>query len=337
MIMTSKMAMNNLKDIWANQIINSGSGVIKEKILEIPQFNCFIGTVLISKAKFFSIEISNDFNISHNYLKRFTGVEIQVLPSIDSKKDLIILLLENDLSDIFIMFIEDIIKSVSTVSNTENAVLVISQRVAYWKRLFGKFTTGLLTPQQQRGLYGELLTLELLFKELNNNTRVIQAWQAPSGTNQDFYFGKTAIEVKTSKSNHPSIKIANEFQLDSNYFDNLFIAFIKLIELPGAEATLLKKIIDIREILAVNQELLDDFNLKLSYLGISPDLENEYNKTSYNIRSITYFQVKEGFPRIISSMIDNRITHISYEISPTDCSEFEIPFKTVIKEVLNAE
>ncbi len=327
------MEMSNLKEIWANQIANSGLGVVKERIENLTQFDCFIGTIMASKAKLFSIKIPVGFNVSPNYLKRFTGVEIQILPS----NELIIILQENELSEIFILFIEDIINSICTVSTVEDALLKISQRVLYWKRLFGKFTGGLLTPQQQRGLYGELLILEILLKKTNNHVRVLEAWQAPAGTNQDFYFGKLALEVKTSKLNNPAIKIANEFQLDSSLFSNLLISFIRLSELPSGEDTLLSKIYEIRSTLELYPLLIEEFNLKLSHLGVSTDIESEYNKIAYNIRSITYYQVADDFPRITSSMVDRAVTHISYEISPNECTRFEISSETVIKEILNAE
>lgn len=321
--------MNNLNEIWSKQSTNPGFGIVKGKIEELSQFNCFIGTIIASKAKFFSIDLPQDFSVNQNYLRRFTGVEIQVLPT----NELIIILQENDLSDIFIMFIEDIIKSISNISSINDALLRISQRVTYWKRLFGKLTGGILTPQQQRGLYGELLILEFLLKETDNKTNVVESWQAPAGTNQDFYFGKTAIEVKTSKSNHPSIKISNEFQLDFSMFDNLFVAFIRLTEQHGGTDTLLQKINEIREILQVQLFLVDDFNLKLSYLGITPDLESEYDKTSYIIRSIKYFQVTDDFPKIIPPMVNKAVTHISYEIAPNECAEFEVSSDDVLKKL----
>lgn len=325
------MEINNLKELWSKQVLSSEIGVVKEKIESIPQFNCYIGTIMASKAKLFSIELPDNINVSQNYLKRFTGVEIQILPN----SELIIILLENELSDVFIMFIEDIVNSISVIYECEEALMRISQRVSYWKRLFGKFTGGLLTPQQQRGLYGELLILEQLLKECKNYSKVMDAWQAPTATNQDFYFNRSAIEVKTSKSNHPSIKVANEFQLDSSLFEHLYLAFVKLSELPNGENTLLNKINEIRNILKLSPVLVDDFDLKLSYLGISSDIESEYNKTSYKVRKITFYEVNENFPKILSTMVDKAVTHISYEISPTECVEFEVLSDTVIKEVLN--
>ncbi|WP_430809569.1 MULTISPECIES: PD-(D/E)XK motif protein [unclassified Carboxylicivirga] len=327
------MEISNLKELWSKQVSGSEVGVVKEKVKSIPQFNCYIGTILASKAKLFSIELPENIKVNQNYLKRFTGVEIQFLPT----KELIIILQENELFDVFVMFVEDIIKSISITHVHEEALIRISQRVSYWKRLFGKFTGGLLTPQQQRGLYGELLILEHLLNECKNHTMVMDSWQAPTATNQDFYFNTSAIEVKTSKSNHPSIKIANEFQLDCTSFEHLYVAFIKLSELPEGENTLLNKINEIRNILRLSPILVDDFNLKLSFLGINSDVESEYNKTSYKIRKTTFYKVTDEFPKIISSMVDKAVTHISYEVSPNECDEFEVSSETVLKGILNEE
>ena len=323
--------MNNLKKIWSDQSAISGIGVVKHKVEEISHFSCYIGTIIASKAKLFSIDLPKNYNVNPNYLKRFTGVEIQALPT----HELVIILQENDLSDIFIMFIEDIIESISATSNIDDALIRISQRVSYWKRLFGKFSDGLLTPQQQRGLYGELVILEILLKENNDYKNVIEAWQAPTGTNQDFYFGKSVLEVKTSKSNHPVIKVANEFQLDFTMFDNLFVALISVSEQPNGKNTLLKKISEIRKALNSQPFLVEDFNLKLSFLGITHDLEPEYDRTSYIIRKIKYYKVLEDFPKIISSMVNNAVSHISYEISVNNCEEFETSFETIIKNLSN--
>mgnify|MGYP000170613329 CR=1 FL=1 len=73
-----------------------------------------------------------------------------------------------ELTDIFIVFIEDIINSLLDINNSENALIIISKRINYWKKLFGKFSTNLLTPQQQRGLFGELYFLNKLLLEKNN-------------------------------------------------------------------------------------------------------------------------------------------------------------------------
>jgi hypothetical protein len=103
--------MIKIKDIWDNQITSFQNEVIKHYIREIKNVKCYIGTISFSNAKFFTLEIEPDKKIHPNYLKRFIGVEVQVLPS-DSNNELTIILLEEELSEIFILFIVDIIKSI---------------------------------------------------------------------------------------------------------------------------------------------------------------------------------------------------------------------------------
>jgi hypothetical protein len=325
---------NNINEIWKSHLKDlSQSGVEKTRIDEINKLNCYIGTILKTKVKIFTISINKKTKIHRNYLKRFAGVEIQVLPSANKTKELTIILLEDELLEIFIVFIEDIIKSLKNIDNIEDALVVISKRINYWRKLFSKYTNRLLSPQQQRGLYGELYFIKLLLLNFKDHSKILNAWQAPMGSNQDFYFNKSAIEVKTSKSNSPVIKIANEFQLDITGLNKLFIAFYKLIEYPNDENTLLKLINEIRKVLKDNEELLSDFNQKLDYLGVSSNMESEYNKTSYAIRKEYYYDVNEEFPKITSDLVNDAISKVSYEITPNKCTEFEIEFTDILKEI----
>ena len=325
---------NSINEIWQSHLQDlSQSGIIKTRIDEISKLDCYLGTVLRTKVRFFTISIDEKIKIHSNYLKRFAGVEIQVLPSANKTKELTIILLEDELLDIFIVFIEDIINSLVNIDNIEDALIIIPKRINYWRKLFSKYTNRLLSPQQQRGLYGELYFIKLLLENLDNHFKILNAWQAPMGSNQDFYFNKSAIEVKTSKSNLPVIKIANEFQLDITGLNKLFIAFYKLIEYPNDENTLLKLINEIRKIFTVNDELLSDFNQKLDYLGVSSNMESEYNKIGYVVRKEYYYDVNKEFPKITSDLINDAISKVSYEINPRKCTEFEIEFTDILKEI----
>ena len=327
------MAMNSIREIWSEHDTLSGNQVLKQRVEKVAQLNCYVGTILISKAKIFLLELDSKVDVNPNYLKKFTGVDIQVLPSSEGKKELLILLLENELIDIFTLFIEDVIETISPITDSNEAVFLISRRVSYWKRLFGKFYGGLLSPQEQRGLYGELLILKELLLKTRHSVNVIEAWQGPFGSNQDFYIRNVAIEVKTSKSNNAIIKISNEFQLDTFGVDSLFLSFIKLTELPNDENTLLSLINEIRVLLNKHHEKLAGFNQKLVQLGVTKDLEEEYDKTGFKVRSILYYHINENFPKIVSSMVNSAISHISYDISPNECKEFEVPFETIINQI----
>lgn len=332
--MTQKQ-MISIKSIWNNQSASFKNEVIKHSIAEIKKLNCSIGTISLTKAKIFTLEIEPHVNVHPNYLKRFIGVEVQVLSMNDQQRELVLILLEDELTDVFTMFIEDIIQSLLPIDNSEEALSIISSRINYWRKLFGKFTGGLLTPQQQRGLYGELYFLQLLLKSQLNHQRIINAWQAPEGSNQDFYFNGKAVEVKTSIANNPSIKIANEFQLDITGLQQLYIAFYRINEYPDNRNTLLNIISEIRIILNLSIGLKNEFNLKLESLGLTPETEEEYDKTGYIIRSEFYYRVTDKFPKITPDTIVDAVSRVSYEIAPSDCKDFEIGFTTILNELSN--
>ena len=325
--------MNSIKDIWDSQLNASKNKVFRERVVQVSGLTCFIGTITFSNAKIFLLELDSNINIHQNYLKRFIGVEVHIIPSSNNKKELAIILLDEELTDIFIVFIEDIINSLLDINNSEIALNIISKRINYWKKLFGKFSTNLLTPQQQRGLFGELYFLNKVLKE-NNYKQIINAWKAPNGTNQDFYTNAKAIEVKTSISNSQTIKISNEYQLDISGLDKLFIAFYKLYEFPDG-TTLLSLINDIRLLLNSDIDLLNVFNVKLINLGVFPELEVEYNEIGYRIRDEKYYNVTSEFPKITALMVNESISKISYGIDLGYCINFEITFTEILNEILD--
>jgi hypothetical protein len=325
--------MISIKDIWESQLNSSKNRVIKERVTQVQCLNCFIGTITFSNAKIFLLELESNVSIHHNYLKRFIGVEVQIIPGSNNKKELAIILLDEELTDIFVVFIEDIINSLLDISNSEDAIIIISKRINYWKKLFGKFSRSLLTPEQQRGLFGELYFINQVLIETNNK-QILNAWKAPNATNQDFYINFKAVEVKTSKSNSQSIKIANEYQLDISGLNKLFIAFYKLYEFPDG-TTLIDIINDIRLFLNKDIELIHTFNAKLITLGILPEVEDEYDEIGYSVREEKYYNVNSEFPKITALMVNESISKISYDIDLGYCMNFETSFTEILNEIID--
>jgi len=73
--------MSKLKEIWENQASSIKNEVIRERVENIPGLNCYLGTISFSKAKIFLLELEASLPVHSNYLMRFVGVEIQVLPA----------------------------------------------------------------------------------------------------------------------------------------------------------------------------------------------------------------------------------------------------------------
>lgn len=325
----------DFKDIWIRQERDAGSLTIREQVSIKGSIDCFIGRIGASNVKMFQIEIDEKVPIHKNYLKRFHGVEIRVLKLDENKKNITIILSDNDLLDVFVLFIKDITDGLESIVNGNEIPLFINQKVSFWGKLFAKIKGELLSKERQRGLFGELNFLNTLLKKSTNKTKCILSWTGPGGSNQDFSNELSAVEVKTSKSTNPAVKIANELQLDWTVLDDLYLYVIHLDEVSNGIDTLGKLIEEIKSEISFQNELLRSFEEKLDLVGIPFGEEIHYNDTGYVIRSEKAYEVREGFPLLINSTINNNAIHnVKYQIDLIACEPFETEAESIISKMI---
>ena len=326
----------NFKDIWSSQESETDTLTTREQVSINGSFDCFIGRIGVSNAKMFQIEIDKTILIHKNYLKRFHGVEIRVLElDNNNNKNITIILSDNDLLDVFILFIRDLINGLENIVNENDIPLILNQKVSYWGKLFAKIKGELLSKERQRGLFGELTFLNTLLKKSSNQIESIMSWTGPSGSNQDFSNKLLAVEVKTTKATNPTVKIASELQLDWTVLDSLFLYVIHLDEISNGIDTLCKLIEEIKEKISYQNELLRLFEEKLELVGIPLGEETHYDETGYIIRSEKAYEVKEGFPALINSIINNDAIHnVKYRIDLIACEPFEFENESLISKML---
>lgn len=106
----------------------------------------------------------------------------------------------------------------------------LERRAACW-RDFMHATDTELSPERERGLFGELTVLALLL-EKGVSKPLAELWTGPLRNEHDFCISKTeAIEVKTSASKLPFVpRIDNVMQLDSTNREDLKLVAVHLIE-----------------------------------------------------------------------------------------------------------
>ena len=80
-----------------------------------------------------------------------------------------------------------------------------------WKSFFERWRAP-LSPEEQRGLLGELVVLENLLE--NGQANLVKGWLGPSGSLHDFETEEWHIEVKTSLRANPTASIHPLSQLD---------------------------------------------------------------------------------------------------------------------------
>lgn len=323
------------KKIWRNQEIDSRTLTTRDKIPNLRSLNCYVGRIGASNSKMFQIEVNQGVLIPKNYLKRFHGVEIRVLDSNNNNKDITIILSDNDLLDIFILFWEDLIYGLESIKSENEIPDVINEKVNYWGKLFARINGELLSKERQRGLYGELTFLNTLLIYSSDYKNSINSWTGPEGSNQDFSNNSKAVEVKTSKSTKPSVNIASELQLDWTKLNSLYLYVFHLDVINNGGDTLFNLIKEIKQKLIKQIDALSLFEKRLNLAGVPIGDEQHYNDFGFIIRSQQSYKVKDGFPALTNDIINNVAIHnVKYQIDLTACEPFEIENKDVIKEMI---
>ena len=78
------------------------------------------------------------------------------------------------------------IQNISSIVEEKQLVKELLNRLVKWQTLFVKLSQPGLSPESQRGLYGELFFLKKLFKHTTDNLHCLNTWKGPSKTVQDF-------------------------------------------------------------------------------------------------------------------------------------------------------
>jgi hypothetical protein len=191
-----------------------------------------------------------------------------------------------------------------------------------------------LTPEEQRGLFGELYFLRNLFKTNNNYLKVLDTWIGPEKQNRDFQFNNWAVEIKTTHgNNHQKVQINSERQLDITHIEHLFLYHISLDKQQKSGDTLNDIIDSVYDILKNNTIALYRFKSKLYEVGYFDLQRHLYDIVGYHIRQDTYYKVEKNFPRIEETDIRSGVGDVKYSIILTQCESYEITATEVFQIV----
>lgn len=188
-----------------------------------------------------------------------------------------------------------------------------------------------LSIDKQVGLFGELLVIyKYLFSTLGHK-RAISEWVGPMGAPQDFQSTSCALEVKTTRGNLPqTIRISSARQLQGDTVARLYLVRIALDAQPSVGDSL-PDLVDKIELTLKKDSLLNlDFRSKLSEIGYHEEHANLYTDIKYQIRAITFYDVKEGFPRIQEKELKPGIADVSYEIESGACANYIVNDSEVV-------
>ncbi len=323
--------MINIKSIWENQK-PSGDIIIKTKLDEIEHLNCFAATNHFTGLHLFILSVSKNVVIPDLKNYRFKGVEIFTI-EVQNNIELNIYLLDNDLKDIFSLFIENILEDIKQSVTESEAITLTLNVVSKWKKLFDKINFNGLTPERQKGLIGELLFLNYLLNNEKTSVNAVNAWTSTEKDFQakDFTLGSVGIEIKFTSAKQPRINVSNERQLDTENFKELFLILYSTEAVKDNGISLNSIVEQIRKNI-LSEEKLHLFNGKLQLNGYFDDDKEQYGKM-YSLKKTFSFSVTTEFPKIVKNDLPLGIYDTSYSIEISAVENFIIEFEKIIANI----
>ncbi len=231
-------------------------------------------------------------------------------------------------SDLFLGLCETLVGSLKDIGDSATALAVALAHLKRWKAFLAGRNARLLSPEEMRGLFGELHVLRILYKNTLAQASAVDAWCGPEDSHQDFIFGNRAIEVKSlSGRERSTVRISSEDQFES-LTDELFLLIQRLSDMPDAEQALsLNGIVAQIESELTDAEAIEQFGDKLASMSYAPLAE--YDTPRFVVGGLQGYRVTDKFPRLIRSELPQGITKVSYDImleaiAPFSCDETDL-------------
>ena len=281
--------------------------------------------------------ISENINVSVSSFDNLREIQIELIPDPNQKGKNILLfkLINNQHRDIFSVLCEDLISSISSETKENQLIKTILNRFEKWKSLFTKITAEGLSPEEQRGLFGELFFLRKFIQYNNDFQLVLNTWLGSEKEVRDFQMNYWALEVKTTYgNNHQKVHISSERQLDITFIERLFLYHISLEQVHESGESLNQIVTSINDILIPDPIALNSFKSKLYEAGYFEHQKGLYDNIGYFIRQDTFYCVENDFPRIQENEIRSGVGDVKYSIILSGCEKFIIREKSFFENLL---
>ncbi|MBU8729724.1 PD-(D/E)XK motif protein [Cytobacillus oceanisediminis] len=199
-----------------------------------------------------------------------------------------------------------------------------------WRTFFQRGGFKRLSEEQQRGLFGELWFInEWLDKHPGQPPLIIEQWEGPTKGRIDFKGTRCGLEIKTVIDKlSKTIKISNENQLKLSEAVSSIYLYVCFLEQSRTHGMSLQELAgQVRAKLAERSE-----RIALIYSDLMTDLgfrEEEYGDTLFFVEKTEVYEAGEDFPRLLKEHLPKGISHVSYNIDLTHCSEYEKDPETI--------
>jgi len=261
-------------------------------------------------------------------LPTLNGIEVLDTDSEESgAKVLVLRLADSSQRDLFQQLCLDIISATRPAESEGEAVELALARTWRWHHLLRGGSSGLLGPEEQKGLLGELLFLESYLLRLFPADDAVAAWHGPFDAPKDFEIGRVCVEAKARRgAATPFVAISSEHQLDSAGLDGLFLHVVNLSGAPSGDESALT-LTDVAGrlrdwIAAQDQSAVEEYEIRLFASGFG--WQQDYTGSRWIVGPAQTYRVGEGFPRITSVGAPSGVSNVRYSIGLRECAPFAL-------------
>lgn len=230
-------------------------------------------------------------------------------------------LADDEVSSLFYMFCDDMIDHTRELKDKSDGYISVVNRYHLWKKMFLSNKNSFLPESEIMGLIGELLYLSGPLAERIGLHDALFSWSGQELTHKDFSFEDHWVEVKTISGGKTSVKISSMEQLASDNDGELAVFSLEKMSENYSGITLNNLAIRIKNSFTD----ISDENKFMAQLAMNGYVLNDYyDHFVYEQSDFRHYKVTKGFPRLTPDDMPEAITKVSYEISLTELSEYEI-------------
>ena len=270
-------------------------------------------------------------------LPRLRGLVIAITQAGQDQSRLVLRLADESLRDVFWRLCQDIIETSRIAKGEESAAHIAIRRAWRWHHLLRGGANGLLSPEEQKGLIGEIHVLKQLLTFMEPSD-ALESWRGPLGAPKDFEIGLKALEAKARRSAAaPKVTINSEYQLDSDGLDLLLLHVVDVsAAVEGAGFTLTDAVRSLTgELQAIDEGLLGPVEDRLSAAGFS--WAHDYSDFRWEEGQHRLYNVRDAFPRIVATDVPTGIGRVKYELDLNGLHEFEMDWPMAVRLLTEQE
>jgi hypothetical protein len=234
-------------------------------------------------------------------------------------------------SDFFTMMAADVISTVTaaTPADDNRLLAVFLGRVRAWQSFMEKDREGILSPEAEVGLHGELIVLNEMIVGGVNPGLAVKAWAGPLDGLQDFQFPAGSIEIKAtiSAGTFPAV-ISSLEQLDESILPSLFLAGVRL-RVDAAGLNLQQRVNLLRDILDDDPVALAGFDNRLLHVGFFTAFADRYPRAFIH-DTTKIWPVRGSFPRLTHGTVPFAVRKTRYEIDLDLVTETDISLRELL-------